>query len=1822
MRMSTGSASLHRTAGASLLLGVSLLALGASAGFAEGPQGGTVVRGAARITAGQSQTTISQSSQRAVIDWKGFDVGQDHTVTFRQPGRSAATLNRIGSAKASVIQGQIKAPGTVILQNNAGIVFSGNARVEAGGLVATSQTVNAARFQKDGALRIGGGEHAGAQVVNRGGITLGDKGLAALVGTSVENSGAIVARSGTVALASGKRTAIDLSGDGSFQIRVDGDSAGGGVVQSGLIDAGAGSVLITAGDAARALDSVINTSGLIRATSAGGKGGQIRLEGRGTGKVTVAGGLEASGATGGGVTVTGAAVALTAEARLRADGTTGGGSLKVGGERQGKGSLRRADTVAVESGAGLSAAGGTGRGGDVVVWSDDTTRMDGRITATGAAGGGTVETSGKGALALGDTAAVETGAGGAWLLDPRNVTIAATGASVGGGTTTPPAGDGTWLVSASALTSALQAGTDVTIATTAPGSGAGNIVVESALSWSKAGTLTLDADGNVSIARAVTVTDGSFIVTADGLVTIDAALTSRGAGNFSLTAGTLLNANADIRASGTGSIALRAKTGNLTAMARSAADVRITTTTGAIDLTADAGDVILHRVAGTDQKGTTVEVNSKSGPITMTAADRVSIQGGQGGQWVRVGSNNSSSDIVLRGARVKVRGGTTETAFAEVVTGAGGAITVDATDELLVTGGTAGRIAALNGADLSMSGEAQTWNGEIRAGSGGHTGGNVFLSGAITAGVEPVFGLAEGARFTLTRLTPHGHPSSYASPVPLAVSTKGTGTVEIGGAVSAAQVSLISEERVGLGVGASLTATGASETGAPLVVAAGRQFRNDAGANVLKTTASGSRWLVYIDKFAGMTRTEPGDRGFDLYGRSPTDTPPGVVSHTGNRIIYAERPVLTITGESLRKTYGETVTPGVSVAGLRTGDSLTTALASGPSVGSDGSVASAGAGSYATEVAATASSQGYLLQLVDGTLDVDRAALTITATGKTRTYGQANPGLDGTVSGFVLGETLADLYGSLGFTTGATRTSDAGSYAITPGGVSSDNYAITFVPGVLTVEKARLNVSVKDADRVYGDKNPDFTADYSGFVLGQGKDVLTGGLTTTATQGSDAGKYDITTGGLTSKNYEIVGTPGTLTVKKAQLTVDVDDKHRTYGSDNPALTATYTGFKLGQDAGVLGGAITTAATKASDAGSYVITAAGLTSKNYEITATPGTLTVDKAALTVTVDDKARSYGSDNPVLTASYSGFVLGQGAEVVGGTLSTTATKTSDVGSYAITATGLTAKNYTITAVKDGTLTVNKAALTVKVDDKARTYGSDNPALTASYSGFVLGQGMEVVSGTLATGATKTSDAGKYVITASGLSAKNYEIKATDGTLAVKKAALTVTIDDKARIYGGDNPALTASYSGFVLGQDASIVSGSLSTGATKTSDVGRYGINASGLSAKNYDIKATDGTLTVKKAALSVVVDDKARIYGNDNPALTATYSGFVLGQDASVVSGKLATAATKASDVGTYEIDADDLSAKNYTITATAGTLTVNKAPLTVIVDDKTRSYGSANPVLTATYSGFKLGQDATVLGGELTTRATRSSDVGTYGISATGLTARNYEITATGGKLSVTPAALTITADDATRPAGSGNPVFTATGTGFVLGQDIGDLDGTLSLKTDAGTDSPVGGYAITPGGVSSGNYAIRFVDGTLTVGPGGGTPEVPVIDGDDGGAWAAERFRRGMPPLTPGDASFRTTIAEAPPAIASPFDLTYSLGEIVQAAPAGIAPATEGFVPAAGRRGTGLERADGDGAGRGGARGCDGPINLGLSDLDCTRQAVTESYWTTLSDGAR
>src|SRR5204863_5895176 len=136
----------------------------------------------------------------------------------------------------------------------------------------------------------------------------------------------------------------------------------------------------------------------------------------------------------------------------------------------------------------------------------------------------------------------------------------------------------------------------------------------------------------------------------------------------------------------------------------------------------------------------------------------------------------------------------------------------------------------------------------------------------------------------------------------------------------------------------------------------------------------------------------------------------------------------------------------------------------------------------------------------------------------------------------------------------------------------------------------------------------------------------------------------------------------------------------------------------GAAAGSLGGtpSVTTTATAASPVGTYAITASGQTSANYTISYLAGTLTVTKASLTGTADDKTKTYGAGNPTLTVSYAGFVNGDTAASLSGTLSvtTTATAASAVGSYPLTASGQTSGNYTISYVA-GTLTVTKASLT-----------------------------------------------------------------------------------------------------------------------------------------------------------------------------------------------------------------------------------------------------------------------------------------------------------------------------------------------------------------------------------------------------------------------------------------------------------------------------------------------------------------------------------------------
>src|SRR5205814_522711 len=163
---------------------------------------------------------------------------------------------------------------------------------------------------------------------------------------------------------------------------------------------------------------------------------------------------------------------------------------------------------------------------------------------------------------------------------------------------------------------------------------------------------------------------------------------------------------------------------------------------------------------------------------------------------------------------------------------------------------------------------------------------------------------------------------------------------------------------------------------------------------------------------------------------------------------------------------------------------------------------------------------------------------------------------------------------------------------------------------------------------------------------------------------------------------------------------------------------------------------------------------------------------------------------------------------------------------------------------------------------------------------------------------------------------------------------------------------------------------------------------------------------------------------------------------------------------------------------------------KAALTIAADNQTRLYGATSPALTVTYAGFVNGDTSASLTTPptVTTTATVASAVGTYPITVNGAVSANYTMSYVAGTLTVTPAALTITADDKTRAYGAANPALTVRYAGFVNGDTAASLTTAPSTATTTMASSAVGMYPIAVSGAVSANYTIAYVSGTLTVTP--------------------------------------------------------------------------------------------------------------------------------------
>jgi len=733
----------------------------------------------------------------------------------------------------------------------------------------------------------------------------------------------------------------------------------------------------------------------------------------------------------------------------------------------------------------------------------------------------------------------------------------------------------------------------------------------------------------------------------------------------------------------------------------------------------------------------------------------------------------------------------------------------------------------------------------------------------------------------------------------------------------------------------------------------------------------------------------------------------------------------------------------------------------------------------------------YTVTTNSGTLTITPAALSVTAANASRIYGDPNPTFGGTITGIKNADNITATYAST-----AVATSAVGTFPIVPTlldpGAKLGNYTVTSNNGTLTVSPAPLSVTAANASRLYGDANPLFIGTITGI---KNNDNITATYSSVAGPTSSVGTFAIvpTLVDPASKltNYSVLATNGILTVSPAPLSVAGANASRIYGDPNPVFSGTLTGIK---NADNITATFASTAAAASPVGSYPITPALIDPNgklgNYSVTSTNGTLTVSQASLVVTGTNASRLYGDINPAFTGTIVGIKNGDN---ITATFASAATAASSVGSYPIVATlaDPTGKlgNYSLIS-NNGTLTVNPAALTITAADATRLYGDPNP----TFAGSVIGlKNVDTITAAFASTATAGSAVGAYPITPSPVDPAgklgNYIVTSNNGTLTITAVSLTVNAGNASRAYGDPNPAFTGTIIGLKNG-DA--ITAAYSSVAGLTSPVGTYPVTAALVDPTsrlgNYTVTLNNGTLTVNPAVLTFTAINTSRLYGDPNPLFIGTFSGLKNGDP---ISATLASTATAASPVGTYAIVPTllDPTGKlvNYTASTVNGVLTVNPAPLNVSSANATRIYGDPNPAFTGSLSGQKNGDVITATFGS---SATAASAVGSYPITATladpAAKLGNYTVNSTNGTLTVTPAALTVTAGNASRLYGDPNPPFTGTITGLKNGDNITATIAGADPTTAVGT-FPLVPSLVDPGG-KLGNYSVTSNNGTLTIGP--------------------------------------------------------------------------------------------------------------------------------------
>lgn len=349
------------------------------------PLGGTVNSGSASIVSNGSTTTITQSSNKASINWQSFSIALNETVNFIQPSSSSVTLNRVTGNEASTIAGHLNANGQVFLLNPNGVIFTKGSQINVGGIVASTLNMSDTDFNNGDYVLSGTSSNS---VINQGDITTANGGYVVLAAKSVTNEGTITSPEGNVQLVSGEQVSLNINGNSLVSLNIDKGTYDALVSNKGIIEANGGAVYLTSKAMDSVLNGVVNNSGVIQAHSIGTKDGKIVLFAHG-GTLSLDGTLDASASNtgnGGFVETSGFHVKIAENTKITTKATNGNDGIWLidpvdftiaasGGDMSGTtlSNNLASNSITIQSSNGTSGASGDINVNDTVTWTSGNT---------------------------------------------------------------------------------------------------------------------------------------------------------------------------------------------------------------------------------------------------------------------------------------------------------------------------------------------------------------------------------------------------------------------------------------------------------------------------------------------------------------------------------------------------------------------------------------------------------------------------------------------------------------------------------------------------------------------------------------------------------------------------------------------------------------------------------------------------------------------------------------------------------------------------------------------------------------------------------------------------------------------------------------------------------------------------------------------------------------------------------------------------------------------------------------------------------------------------------------------------------------------------------------------------------------------------------------------------------------------------------------------------------------------------------------------------------------------------------------------------------